>query len=88
MKAFTSEAILQGHHKYEKSIFRKQELYRKPEEIRTEFSRDYNRLHCNAFRREHKTQVFYAISNDHVCTRIDMYIMLNLFAYYMRKSRA
>ncbi len=73
MKAFTSEAILQGHHKYEKSIFRKQELYRKPEEIRTEFSRDYNRiLHCNAFRRlKHKTQVFYATSNDHVCTRIE-----------------
>lgn len=41
--------------------------------IRSEFERDYTRiLHCQAYRRlKHKTQVFYAPHNDHVCTRME-----------------
>ncbi len=48
-------------------------LYSRSEDIRGEFERDYNRiLHCNAYRRlKHKTQVFFATDNDHVCTRIE-----------------
>lgn len=43
------------------------------EDVRSEYYRDYTRiLHSNAYRRlKHKTQVFYNIANDHVCTRIE-----------------
>ncbi|MFW6172735.1 MAG: hypothetical protein ACOC5T_03225 [Elusimicrobiota bacterium] len=48
-------------------------LYKREGDIRNEFLRDYCRiLHCPAFRRlKHKTQVFSAPSNDHICTRIE-----------------
>ena len=48
-------------------------LYKKEGDIRTAFNRDYTRiLHCCAFRRlKHKTQVFFNINNDHVCTRME-----------------
>ncbi len=48
-------------------------IYKKNDDIRSEFTRDYNRvLHSKAYRRlKHKTQVFSATQNDHVCTRIE-----------------
>lgn len=51
---------------------RLREMYSR-NDIRTEFERDYTRiLHCRAYRRlKHKTQVFYAPRNDHVCTRME-----------------
>lgn len=41
--------------------------------VRTPYERDYHRvLYSWAFRRlKHKTQVFYAPQNDHICTRMD-----------------
>ncbi len=44
-----------------------------PCDIRPVFQRDRDRIiHCKAFRRlKHKTQVFYAPSNDHICTRME-----------------
>ena len=59
--------------KWEKSIARSQSLYQRTDDIRTEFGRDYTRiLHSTAYRRlKHKTQVFFATKNDHVCTRIE-----------------
>ncbi|PKP01205.1 MAG: hypothetical protein CVU11_15905 [Bacteroidetes bacterium HGW-Bacteroidetes-6] len=73
MKKFITEAMLPGNNDYDISASRIHEMYRKTEDIRSDFSRDYNRiLHCNAFRRlKHKTQVFYATMNDHICTRIE-----------------
>lgn len=58
--------------KWEESINRV-ELYHRDDDIRSPFSRDYNRiLHCSAYRRlKHKTQVFFATTHDHVCTRIE-----------------
>ncbi|MEI6124055.1 MAG: HD domain-containing protein [Bacteroidota bacterium] len=55
------------------AIARKEILYKRSDEIRSEFTRDYNRiLHSKAYRRlKHKTQVFYATQNDHVCTRME-----------------
>lgn len=48
-------------------------LYERGNDIRSNFERDYTRLlHCQAYRRlKHKTQVFYATTNDHVCTRME-----------------
>jgi dGTPase len=45
----------------------------KPDDTRTQFYRDYSRiLHCTSYRRlKHKTQVFFATQNDHICTRME-----------------
>lgn len=45
----------------------------RPGDIRSPFARDCNRiLHSMAYRRlKHKTQVFFNIDNDHICTRIE-----------------
>lgn len=44
-----------------------------PDKHRTEFERDCHRtLHSLPFRRlRHKTQVFFAPKNDHICTRME-----------------
>ena len=58
--------------KWENAVRRQTPIYSR-NEIRSEFERDYTRiLHCQAYRRlKHKTQVFYAPHNDHVCTRME-----------------
>lgn len=59
--------------KWQDCIKRENSLYSRGNGIRSEFERDYTRLlHCLAFRRlKHKTQVFFAPQNDHVCTRME-----------------
>ncbi|MDD2389229.1 MAG: HD domain-containing protein [Desulfobacterales bacterium] len=59
--------------KWENAISRVVDLYHRGDDIRSPFARDYNRiLHSPAYRRlKHKTQVFFATTNDHVCTRIE-----------------
>lgn len=71
--AFREVGAFPGAPRWENCISRVTSLYPRPDEIRSEFSRDYNRLlHCTAYRRlKHKTQVFFATENDHVCTRIE-----------------
>lgn len=58
---------------WEKHIERGMLLYKRPEDIRSDYERDYTRiLHSLAYRRlKHKTQVFFNIDNDHVCTRME-----------------
>lgn len=70
---FFSERMWEHNGKWDKAIQRQQQLYQRPDDIRTEFGRDYTRiLHSTAYRRlKHKTQVFFATQNDHVCTRIE-----------------
>jgi dGTPase len=70
---FSEEAVISGNLKWLTSTSRVDQLYEREDEVRSPFSRDYNRiLHSKAYRRlKHKTQVFYATSNDHVCTRIE-----------------
>ncbi|HHU79454.1 MAG TPA: HD domain-containing protein [Clostridiales bacterium] len=69
---YRNAAIQEGNPKWEACIQR-QELYEREDDIRSPFVRDYTRiLHCTAYRRlKHKTQVFFAAKNDHICTRIE-----------------
>ena len=71
--SFKGCAMVEGNSKFNNAVERFSELYSNPGEIRTEFGRDYTRiLHSTAYRRlKHKTQVFFATTNDHICTRIE-----------------
>ena len=71
--SFKSVACTQDSPKWENSIERQSKLYDRGNDIRSEFERDYTRLlHCQAYRRlKHKTQVFFAPHNDHICTRME-----------------
>jgi len=62
-------------------------LYRRSDDIRSAFTRDYNRiLHCTAYRRlKHKTQVFFAPKNDHICTRIEHVNIVSAVSYTIAK---
>lgn len=70
---FNDVASKEGNPNWEKHIERQQELYKRENDIRTEYERDYTRiLHSLAYRRlKHKTQVFFNIDNDHICTRME-----------------
>ena len=72
-KKFASVSAHPENPKWKEYIRRDSELYERKNDIRSEFNRDYNRiLHCNAYRRlKHKTQFFFATSNDHICTRLE-----------------
>lgn len=71
--SFRGCAMVDGNPKFKNSITRFAALYSNVGEIRSEFGRDYTRiLHSTAYRRlKHKTQVFFATTNDHICTRIE-----------------
>lgn len=73
MKKFIQEAITPENPKWIQCIEREAMLQDRTDEIRSKFWRDYNRiLHCRAYRRlKHKTQVFHATHNDHICTRME-----------------
>jgi dGTPase len=62
-----------GKPKWTQAVKREKPLYKRDQERRDDFARDFNRiLHCTAYRRlKHKTQVFFSPQNDHICTRIE-----------------
>lgn len=70
---FRSEAVMPGHPQWEKLTERVNPLYDRNDDVRSPFARDYTRiLHSKAYRRlKHKTQVFFNIENDHICTRME-----------------
>ena len=70
---FASVAAEPHNPRWRNCVKREEEIYSRGDDIRTEFARDYNRiLHSTAYRRlKHKTQVFFATKNDHICTRIE-----------------
>lgn len=71
--SFHSEAMIRGNPRFETATRRQTEIEHRGNEIRSEFGRDYTRLlHSLGYRRlKHKTQVFFAPENDHICTRIE-----------------
>ncbi len=72
-KTFSQVAAFPENPKWQNCISRLGKLSHRKYDIRSEFERDYNRiLNCTAYSRlKHKTQVFFATNNDHVCTRME-----------------
>lgn len=70
---FTQVAATAQRNKYKILIEREDKLYKRGSDIRSEFARDFTRiLHSTAYSRlKHKTQVFFNIDNDHICTRME-----------------
>lgn len=84
---FEKYATNENNPKWQNSIKREKEIYKRRNDIRSEFERDYNRiLHCNAYRRmKHKTQVFFSPENDHICTRIEHVMHVESVSYTIAK---
>ena len=70
---FQNVASFEENPHYSEHIRREFPLYKRPDEIRSPYDRDFDRiLHSLAYRRlKHKTQVFFNIDNDHICTRME-----------------
>lgn len=71
--SFSEVSITKENQKWNECISRLQPIEIRENDIRSEFGRDYTRiLHSLGYRRlKHKTQVFFAPENDHICTRIE-----------------
>ena len=72
---------------WENIIKRQNSLYKRDNEIRSEFERDYTRvINSKSYRRlKHKTQVFFSPENDHICTRIEHVTLVESISYTIAK---
>ncbi|MCR5541122.1 MAG: HD domain-containing protein [Ruminococcus sp.] len=70
---FAEVASTERNLDWKNHIERPNMLYTRKDDIRSPYERDYTRiLHSLAYRRlKHKTQVFFNIDNDHICTRME-----------------
>lgn len=70
---FSKVKMDENNPNWELAVSREQELYKREGDLRTPFERDEMRImHSKGYRRlKHKTQVFFAPQNDHVCTRME-----------------
>lgn len=73
MKKFEQEAMTPSHPRWKDMTRREDPLYERRNDVRSPFARDYTRiLHSHGYRRmKQKTQVFFNIDNDHICTRME-----------------
>lgn len=85
---FSSVAATPSNPNWNNLISRKDELYKKENDVHSEFERDYDRIiYCNAYRRlKHKTQVFFLPKNDHICTRIEHVNNVDATSYTIAKA--
>lgn len=81
--SFLKEAMYENHPQYQQAISRNEALYQRKNDLRSPFSRDYNRIIFSlAYRRlKHKTQVFFAVEDDHVCTRSEHVNLVDSVSY-------
>lgn len=84
---FKDYAANENNPKWENMIRRESVIYKRENDIRSDFERDYTRIiHSNAFRRlKHKTQVFYSPEDDHICTRIEHVLHVESVSYTIAK---
>lgn len=70
---FSNVRMDENNSKWKQAISRESKLYTREYDLRTPFERDEMRImHSKGYRRlKHKTQVFFAPQNDHVCTRME-----------------
>lgn len=82
-KKFETEAMNEKNPNYLKATTRMEPLYQRNNDLRSEFGRDYTRIiFSQAYRRlKHKTQVFFAIKDDHVCTRSEHVNLVESISY-------
>jgi len=80
-------SVNQENPNWENIIKRQNSLYKRDNEIRSEFERDYTRvINSKAYRRlKHKTQVFFSPENDHICTRIEHVTLVESISYTIAK---
>ena len=85
---FKSEAAIPENVAWEKLTKRETDLYSREDDVRSPFARDYTRiLHSFAYRRlKHKTQVFFNIDNDHICTRMEHVAHVESVSHTIAKS--
>lgn len=81
--SFKKEAMNEENVNYPKAINRENAIYQRTKDIRSDFGRDYTRIiFSQAYRRlKHKTQVFFAVENDHVCTRSEHVNLVESVSY-------
>ncbi len=73
--------------KWENSRKREYPIYKRENDVRSDFERDYNRIiNSNSYKRlKHKTQVFFSPQNDHICTRIEHVTHVESISYTIAK---
>ena len=88
LNKFAAEAAVPSNPKWNQMISREKELYNANIDLRSEFERDYTRIiYSNAYKRlKHKTQVFFAPTNDHICTRIEHVNHVESISYILAKA--
>lgn len=85
--SFSSVAATESNPNWKKLTERRGSLYESENEVRSPFARDYTRiLHSMAYRHlKHKTQVFFNIDNDHICTRMEHVSHVESVSYSIAK---
>lgn len=88
MKKFENYAATLNNPNWDYMIKRETPLYKRNNDLRDEFQRDYTRIiHSNSYKRlKHKTQVFFSPENDHICTRIEHVTHVESISYTIAKS--
>ena len=87
MKKFENYAATPSNPNWNYMIKRETPLYKRNNDLRDEFQRDYTRIiHSNSYKRlKHKTQVFFSPENDHICTRIEHVTHVESISYTIAK---
>ncbi len=82
-KIFEHVAMNENNPDFQKAISRLKPLYQRRNDLRSEFASDYTRIiFSTAYRRlKHKTQVFFAVEDDHVCTRSEHVNLVESICY-------